>query len=160
MNKGRIPVLVALAVATISHETHANELIESSCAIVAQNDGEAHMQTVPGLKVLGHSDKPLKFEAEPGIKLIAIACERSEARFVITDAIVPQSGLPLYVSSNANDGEHAARTVSLDLANGSFRIRLVEGKPWSSDEKAQIIKLLEELNRTLPTDREVSTSKQ
>jgi len=114
----------------------AASLTEDSCSIVASNPGEAPtLREVLGLSVLSlRPDHPLVMSAVDGVKINAIMCWRSQARFAENDYLVTDAGFPLYIKTDFAD-ESQNRTLALERINDSFRIRLLDGPELSAAEK-------------------------
>jgi hypothetical protein len=123
----------------------AAELSEDSCSLLmAQNGQQPALQAVLGLEVLSlRPDRPLAVVAPDGVKVNAVVCWRSEARFAENDYLVAEAGFPFYVKTELED-ETKDRTALLERVNGGFRIRLLSGPGWSKaeeDEMKQFIAL-------------------
>jgi hypothetical protein len=76
-----------------------------------------------------------------GVTVNAVVCWRSEARLAEEDYLVPEAGFALYVKTDYTN-EAANRTLVLELADTSFRARLLSGPALSDAEKQEIQRLL------------------
>ena len=122
------------------------ELVESSCSVLATNEGGSPtLRDVPGMHVLGRrKDDPLVLSAIDGVKINAIVCWRSAARFAEGDYLVLERlGYPLYVKTESNE-EAAERTVVLEMSGGQFRIRLLSGPAFTEAERDEMLRVLDQ----------------
>lgn len=143
-------VLLLASLFLFSAGAHADPLTEDSCSVIATNTGEKPMvRDVPGLSVLNlDPNEPFPVFATDGVKLNGVMCWRSEARFSRNDYVVAAAGLSLYVKTDYED-ESLNRSVVLENASGSFRIRLLSGPAWTAAEKEEMSQLVRFFNSTL-----------
>jgi hypothetical protein len=121
----------------------AASLTEESCSILASKEGEKPaLRDAPGLSVLSlRPDSPLVIQAADGVKVNALVCWRSEARFSENDYLAIDAGFPLYVKADFDD-ESLNRTLVLERSGGAFRARLVDGPALSVAEEDEIKRFL------------------
>jgi hypothetical protein len=122
-------------------------LAENGCsAVVVPATGPAEVRELPGFVVLEEKSSgqfvPPTF-ADATVK--TIVCWRSVARFVPSDRRVPDAGLRLAVKSPGIDGAQD-RALVLEKVNGGFRIRALQGGPFTPDEQQRVVELLQKLN--------------
>jgi len=120
-------------------------LIEDSCEVLAAAQGQkAELREVPGLHVLDKTpENPLVLTPAPDVKISGIMCWRSEARLAPNDYLVPlKNGFSFYVKTDTGD-ESKDRTIALEKASGSFRVRLLSGPDWSASEEDEVQKAIQ-----------------
>jgi hypothetical protein len=91
--------------------------------------------------------QPLEIVSVDGAKVDAIVCWRSEPRLAPNDYLVPlKLGIRLYIKTDTGNSEKD-RTVSVEMADGSFRARLVSGPAWDSAEQDEVIEAITRFNK-------------
>lgn len=117
----------------------AAPLTEDGCSILVTTDGlKPELHDVPGLSVLElRPEAPLSFELEEGVKVNAIVCWRSEAKLADHDDMVTDAGFAFFVKTELEDASRD-RTLVLERAGGSYRVRLASGPEWTDAERAEI----------------------
>ncbi len=119
-------------------------ITESSCGVLATRTGlPTDVYGVDGMHALGlTAEKPLRISQNADMKIKGVVCWRSEARLVANDYLVlQQTGLPLYIKNDTED-EAQSRTIVLEPASGSFRVRQLSGPEWSAAEQDEILQLI------------------
>lgn len=128
----------------------ADPLSEESCSVViTQGDGKVDYGKVDGLKVRERDpNAALSLGADKADVVIkGIVCWRSEARFAKHDYLVARQ-YPLYMKSEHED-EARSRTAALEYASAGFRVRLLDGLPWSAAEQEEIRQRGKDYNSTI-----------
>ena len=99
----------------------------------------------PGVHALGHTqESPLKLGTNADVKIMGLVCWRSEARLAPGDYLVPDKvGVPLFIKTDTGD-EKKDRTITLEKAGGSPRVRLLAGPEWSKAEEEEVKKAIAE----------------
>ena len=153
---GLAPAQESKEIEPVSGKTPDGGVInESTCGVLAAKSGlPADVYAVGGLHALGvTADKPLRVIQSSEMKIKGVVCWRSEARLVATDYLVPrQTGLPLYIKTDTED-EARNRTIVLELAGGSYRVRQLSGPEWSAVEEEEMIKLMTSYNQRMPASQ-------
>lgn len=123
-------------------------MIEEGCGLLwTVDDGEPEVAEIPDLTVLEttKNQKSFSIEADPGIEIQAIICWRISVIPAENDYKVIQAGQPLYLQLS-DDGER--RTTVLEKTGGAYRLRLIDGKMFSDEERELVIAMIERFNLT------------
>jgi hypothetical protein len=90
--------------------------------------------------------EPLVLEATQGVQIDAIICWRSRASLAPNDYLVPlRSGYRLVIKTDLHD-DKANRTISLEMAGGSLRVRLLAGPVWTRADEEEMKAAIELFN--------------
>jgi hypothetical protein len=120
-------------------------LTEIGCELlVTTSSGASELRQIPGMHVLGRERvDPLIPPSTSDLKVSAVSCWRSAARFASNDYLVPHvTGYPLFIKTYMGD-QSPVRVNVLEKAGGSLRIRLVQGSDWTPTEESEMKEAIE-----------------
>ena len=117
----------------------SEDLVEYECAAMLRVDGETQMQALPPeqFSILSYDDETefAGLIGPDGAETVGILCHRSSVIPAANDYQVLRAGYPFYIKGSD-------RTVVLELSGGQFRLRLVDGPPFSNSDEEAIREML------------------